>query len=127
MKNVIKTIFFLITIVAFMGCSNDDDSSVDEVLPTGTGKIIFYSFEDINCGTITITLDGRGNGTMDSAMLPSSTVHCQDTHSSMHYFRDLPQGDYTFTASCTSYNWSGSISLGNGTCYSYALSIGSAN
>ena len=125
MKYIIKSIFIVILISVF-SCSSDDDSNEPEAQPEGTGKIIFYSFNDMNCGAITVVLTGQGNGTLDSTKLPSNVVFCQDEHTSMYYFRGLPQGDYNFTASCSGYNWSGTITLGNGSCYCYALTLGSS-
>lgn len=127
MKNIIKSIA-LIFIFSLISCSSNDDSPTEVTeLPTGTGKIIFFSAQDINCGLITVTMVDRGSGTLDSVKLPSSVVSCQDTHASMLYFNNLPQGNYSFTATCTGYTWSETITLGNETCYSRALTIGSAN
>lgn len=65
----------------------------------GTGKIVFWVNKDFGCGPITVNMNGQ-SGTISQYY--SSSPACGASGSANF---TLPAGNYSFTASCSSFNW----------------------
>jgi len=126
MKFKFITIAFF-TVICF-ACSNDDDSGENTNLEgQGQSLLAFTAFGDLNCGEIIITVEGLGTKTMDGEDPPMGFVDCQDTSPSIAQWDDIPDGVYNYTGTCASYTWTGSRTLGVGSCSYLALTAGSAD
>ncbi|MCW9037835.1 hypothetical protein [Altibacter sp.] len=83
-----------------------------------TGDAIFWVNSDFGCGPITVNLAGVGssiiNGYFGSA--PACSVS-----SSGGNFDNLNPGVYSFTASCSNQNWSGTITITENGCFRQEL------
>ncbi|PKA82197.1 hypothetical protein ATE92_0323 [Ulvibacter sp. MAR_2010_11] len=78
-----------------------------------TGDAIFWVNSDFGCGPITVNLSGVGSTTINGFF--GSAPNCTDTGSGGN-FNNLNPGVYSFTASCSSQNWSGSITITENGC-----------
>lgn len=83
-----------------------------------TGNVMFWKSSDLGCGAITVTLNGQSSSM--SGYYPSGTPNCGASYSANF---TLPVGTYNFTASCTSYNWSGSVTVSADGCSKMRLYI----
>ncbi len=109
-------------------CNNDDDIAQDDNLEgQGQSLLAFYVFGELDCGEISIAVTGLETKTMDGQERPMGFVDCQDTSPSVVQWNDIPSGTYNYTATCQGFTWTGTRSLGNGTCSYLALTAGSAD
>lgn len=128
MKNILnKTLVVIALILYTVSCSNDDASEDQNLEGQGQSLLAFTAFGDLNCGEITITVDGLGTKMMDGENLSMGFVQCQDTSPSVAQWDDLPDGVYNYTATCSGFTWTGSRALGIGSCSYLALTAGSAD
>ena len=72
------------------------------------GTVSFWTATDFGCGSINVTLNGKGSGTLNQ-YFPSGSPSCGQ--SGTVSFSDLPYGTYSYSASCDSYSWSGSVTV----------------
>jgi hypothetical protein len=77
-----------------------------------TGSVIFWTSKDFGCGNITVNLQNAGSGTISSYY--SSTPTCGAPGSAN--FSSVSPGTWSFTASCSSRQWSGSLPVTAGQC-----------
>ena len=70
-----------------------------------TGGIMFYTNRDRNCGLIRVTLSGQGTKSITGWY--NYDPGCRAAYGAT--FSDLPVGVYTYTASCSGYSWSGTV------------------
>ena len=110
-----------------VSCSNDDDAQEESLVGQGQSLMAFTAFGDIGCGEITITVDELGTKTMNGENLPTGFVQCQDSGPTAIQWDDIPSGTYNYVASCSGYTWTGSRTIGNGSCSFLALTVGSAD
>lgn len=79
---------------------------------TGNGNIAFWTSSDLKCGPITVSIAGK-TGVINKYYY-DSTPPCGASGAANF---ELPAGDYTFTASCTSYHWPASqVTIRPGVC-----------
>ena len=93
----------------------------------GQSLLAFTARGDFYCGDITVVVDGLGTRIMDGQNPPLGFVDCQDTSPSVAQWNDIPDGVYNYTATCAGYTWTGSRTLGVGSCSYLALTAGSAD
>ena len=101
--------------VFFTGCKKED------LLPTppsspSTGQGMFWSSADLGCGNITVSIGGTSK--VISNYYNTSTPSCGAAGCATF---DLSPGTYSYTASCTGKNWSGSITITAGGCSTIEL------
>ncbi len=77
------------------------------------GGAIFWINEDFGCGNINVNVTGVGNSTISGYY--NTEPNCSDTSLGGN-FNDLPSGNYSYTASCTNKNWSGSFTVNDDSC-----------
>ena len=70
------------------------------------GSIVFWISNNFACGYVNVTLSGHGTKTI-TGFYYSGAPSCGDEHTAT--FTDLPIGTYTYTASCGSRTWSGTV------------------
>lgn len=95
------------------GNGDDDDDG-----GSGKGDFVFWTNQDYGCGPITVNVAGIGSTTINGYF--SSAPDCSDTGYGGN-FNNLDAGDYSFTANCQDYNWSGSFTVIEDTCYRLQL------
>lgn len=127
-----KTSLQLMTLFAFAllmsACSSDDDNVENQSLEgQGQSQLIFSAFGDIGCGVITVAVDQLETKTMDGQDPATGFVYCQDSSASVVQWMDIPAGTYTYVASCSGYTWTGTRTLGSGSCSNLSLTVGSAD
>ena len=83
----------------------------------GDGNVTFWAGSDLGCGTITVTFRGT-NGYMTHYF--SSSPGC-DAYGCANF--SAPAGTYSYTASCSEYNWSGSVTVNSGGCSTMKLTL----
>ncbi|PKP25343.1 MAG: hypothetical protein CVU03_08300 [Bacteroidetes bacterium HGW-Bacteroidetes-2] len=83
-----------------------------------TGDIIFWTGQDFGCGPITVFVESVGTNSITGFF--SSPPNCSDTGAGGN-FNNLPVGTYNFTASCSSFTWSGSFSITENGCLRFQL------
>ncbi|PKA82195.1 hypothetical protein ATE92_0320 [Ulvibacter sp. MAR_2010_11] len=86
-----------------------------------TGALIFYVNEDLGCGPINVNLEGVGSNTITGYY--GSTPDCGASGGAN--FSDLDPGVYSYTASCSDTNWSGTVTIEADTCLKQLLLPGS--
>ncbi|EDM44880.1 hypothetical protein SCB49_02129 [unidentified eubacterium SCB49] len=87
----------------------------------GTGNAVFWINSDYNCGAVTVNLSGNGSESITSYF--TSTPDCGTSGAAN--FSNLDPGTYSYTASCSDTNWSGTIDIAANTCSSELLLPGS--
>ncbi len=85
-----------------------------------TGSLIFYVNEDLGCGPISVNLSNVGNDTITGYY--GSAPDCGASAGAN--FSNLNPGVYSYTASCSGIDWSGTVTIEANTC-SRQLLIGS--
>jgi|TARA_R100000306_G_scaffold11683_2_gene13758 hypothetical protein len=103
------------------GGGNGDDGNDDDDDGSGTGDFIFWTNQDYGCGNISVSVDGIGSSTIDG-YFDSATPDCSNTSAGGN-FNNIPIGSYSFTASCSDYNWSGSFTVTEDTCNRLRLTL----
>lgn len=84
----------------------------------GNGKATFWSQYDLGCGNITVYISNT-SGTV-SGYYSGGNPGC-DAGSSANF--NLPAGTYEWTASCSEYNWSGTITINEDSCSTMQLTL----
>lgn len=81
--------------------SSSSGSSSSSSGSTSSGKVTFYTQTDLGCGTITVTVSGQGSQYISSYY--SSGISGCDKSGCANF--TLPPGTYSYSASCSGYNW----------------------
>ena len=84
----------------------------------GTGKATFWTQSDFGCGNITVYVSNT-SGTI-SGYFSSGNPGC-NADSSANF--QLSPGTYDWTASCSNYNWSGTITINEDNCSTMQLTL----
>ena len=84
----------------------------------GNGKATFWTQSDFGCGNITVNISNT-SGTI-SGYFSSGNPGC-DADSSANF--QLAPGTYEWTASCSNYNWSGTITVNADSCSTMQLTL----
>ena len=81
-----------------------------------SGQGMFWTASDQNCGPITVTINGQSKTITSyySSVTPSCGANGCANFS-------LPAGTYSYKATCSSYQWSGSITITAGGCFKMKL------
>ncbi|SFT01380.1 hypothetical protein [Sphingobacterium wenxiniae] len=95
------------------GNSNGNNSG------SGTGKVAFWVASDLGCGNITVTLNTGQQGTI-SSYYSSGTPSCGSSGNANF---TLDPGTYSFSASCSKYNWKGNFTVEKDGCLTNRLWI----
>ncbi|MAP79681.1 MAG: hypothetical protein CL526_01205 [Aequorivita sp.] len=85
------------------------------------GDVKFWTNQDFGCGSISVELNGIGTSTI-SRYYPGSTPNC-DPDGGGGNFNDVPAGTYTYTASCQGYQWNGSVTVTEDSCFTMQLTL----
>lgn len=88
---------------------------------SSTGDIIFWTNQDFGCGYIDVNVNGVGSTTL-SGYYSTRTPNCSDTGAG-GVFNDLQPGNYSYSASCSDYSWSGDFTIDAGGCLTFQLRI----
>ena len=67
---------------------------------SGTGEVMFWTRSDLGCGNITVTISGQSK-TMTS-YFTSGAPSCGTSGAATF---ELPEGTYSYSASCNNYHW----------------------
>ena len=81
------------------------------------GRVIFWLEKDLICGSIKVTI--KDSTKYVTTYVKSGQVGC-DVASNGAIF-SLPQGSYTYSASCSRYKWDGTIDIIAGQCTNFKL------
>ncbi len=84
----------------------------------GNGKATFWTQSDFGCGNITVYISNT-SGTI-SGYYSTGNPGC-NAGSSANF--NLPPGSYEWTASCSQYNWSGTITINADSCSTMQLTL----
>ena len=71
-----------------------------------TGKVLFWTSSDLGCGVINVSINGSSGSI--AGYYSSGSPECGASYGANF---TLTAGTYNFTASCSSYNWSGTVSV----------------
>ena len=88
---------------------------------SGKGDVKFWTNQDYGCGQITVNLSSVGSSTITGyyyAGTPDCTIDGYGGN-----FNDLTPGTYNYTASCQGYNWSGTVTISEDSCFKLQLTI----
>jgi hypothetical protein len=85
---------------------------------SGTGNVMFWIQSDLGCGAITVTLNGQSGSIVN--YYSSGAPSCGATGCANF---SLPAGTYSFSASCSSYTWNGTVTSTSGGCYRMNLHL----
>ncbi len=85
------------------------------------GDVKFWTNRDLGCGPITVNLSGVGTSTI-SSYYSSGTPDCVIDGAGGN-FNDLTPGTYNYTANCQGYNWSGSVTVTEDSCFRMQLTL----
>lgn len=85
-----------------------------------TGGVKFWTNQDYGCGFITVNLNGVGSSTISGyyGITPDCTIDGYGGN-----FNDLLPGNYSYTASCQGYNWSGIVTISANGCFKLQLTL----
>ncbi len=95
----------------------DPGEGPDDEDPDKTGSLAFYTFVDF--GTIQVTLEGIGSGTITRPLSTSTTATC-GAYGTLT-FENVPYGIYSYNATCAQGKWSGTITFAHD-CLTFRLS-----
>ncbi|MFZ4796762.1 MAG: hypothetical protein ACOYMA_04665 [Bacteroidia bacterium] len=84
---------------------------------TSNGSIVFWVGSDLGCGTVKVNLNGS-TGNISSYY--SSSPSCGASGCANF---TLPPGSYSYSASCGSYTWSGTVNATSNGCYKLQLTL----
>lgn len=85
---------------------------------SGTGDVKFWINQDFGCGPITVNVSGSGSSTITGFF--QSAPLCTNSSGGGN-FNNLPVGNYSFTASCSSLSWNGNFSITEDNCLQFQL------
>lgn len=100
------------------GCGSSGSGSGGNSGTSNNGNVTFWVARDFGCGNISVTLDGSRKTI--SSYYSGSNPGC---NSSGNANFTEGAGTYSYTASCTEYNWSGSVTITNGGCKTIQLTL----
>ena len=103
----------LFAVVLIVGCTKNDSTTA--LIAT---QAMFWVDSDFGCGTINVTINGV---TKAISGYNTNQPSCGSNYAATF---NLAAGNYSFTASCTSKNWSGNITVQAGQCNAFKLSSG---
>ncbi len=81
---------------------------------SNTGDLVFWTQSDLGCGPINVSLNGVGS-TNITGFFSGGAPDCSN-NSGGGNFNDLAPGTYSFTASCSTLNWNGTVTIQEGVC-----------
>ena len=101
---------------------NENNCSRVELVGSGgggdNGDVIFWINSDFGCGPITVNLSGVGTRTINGFW--NAAPDCTDLGAGGN-FNDVPPGNYSFSASCSSLSWNGTVTISDNTCTRFQL------
>lgn len=77
-----------------------------------SGQVTFWTASNLNCGEITVVLDGDTIGTITAKQ--DSKPFCNKTGTAT---KTIANGTYNYTASDTCNVWTGTVTLSENACY----------
>ena len=83
-----------------------------------TGDVIFWINEDFGCGNISVTINGIGSTTISGYY--ASLPECSYTNAGGN-INDIAAGTYNYSASCSGYNWNGTVNITANSCLRFQL------
>ncbi len=83
-----------------------------------TGNVAFWTQSDLGCGPVSVSIAGQ-TGTI-TGYYQSGSPGCGAQFNANF---TLAPGNYSYTASCGSYNWEGSVTISAGQCSTMRLQI----
>lgn len=103
------------------GCGSSSSSSSSGGTSSGgtsSGRVTFYTQSDLGCGTIYVSISGQSSKSITSYY--SSGISGCDKSGCANF--TLTPGTYTYTASCSGYNWGPtSFTVTSNGCLKYEL------
>lgn len=86
--------------------------------PTGSGEgnVMFWVQSDLGCGSISVTLNNQGSGSISSFY--SSSPSCGASGCATFI---VPAGTYSYSASCSEKTWNGSLTVAADQCFKMRL------
>ncbi|HET8886076.1 MAG TPA: hypothetical protein VFM70_06960 [Salinimicrobium sp.] len=84
----------------------------------GDGNLMFWTQSDLGCGMISVEISNY-SGTI-SSYYSGGAPSCGASGSANF---TLPEGNYSFSASCSGYTWNGSVSVSSGGCSKMELTL----
>ena len=88
---------------------------------SGKGDVKFWTNQDYGCGPITVNLNGVGTSSITGYYFAGTPDCIVDGYGGN--FNDLPEGTYSYTASCQGYNWDGNITITEDSCLRFQLTL----
>lgn len=85
-----------------------------------TGNVKFWINQDFGCGPISVYVSAVGSSTITGYY--SGLPNCSPDGYGGN-FNDLTPGVYSYTASCSGYNWSNTFTISEGVCLRYQLTL----
>jgi hypothetical protein len=84
---------------------------------TSNGSVVFWIASDLGCGNVKVNLNG-GTGYISSYYSTSPSCGASGCANFT-----LPPGSYSYSASCGSYTWSGTVNATSNGCYKMQLTL----
>ncbi len=91
------------------------------VIGNNKGNVKFWVNQDYGCGAITVNLNGVGSSAISGYYFSGNPDCIIDGVGGN--FNDLTPGNYNYTASCQGYNWSGSVTITQNSCFKMQLTL----
>src|SRR5690606_15888111 len=90
------------------------------IVGNSLGSVKFWTNQDYGCGYITVNLNGVGTSTISGyyGITPDCTIDGYGGN-----FNDLTPGNYSYTASCQGYSWSGMVTISANGCFKLQLTL----
>lgn len=85
------------------------------------GNIKFWVNQDYGCGPITVNMNGVGSSTISGYYFSGNPDCIIDGVGGN--FNDLTPGNYNYSASCQGYNWNGSVTITQNSCFKLQLTL----
>lgn len=103
--------YYGVTATTVAACGGEGGGGGGEQTST-SGELTFWTASDLGCGPIQVNVSGLGSGTITS--YHSSSLDCGASGTAS--FASVTPGSYSYTASCSDGEWSGSIDATAGGC-----------
>lgn len=88
------------------------------VVSNPVGDVIFWINQDFGCGNISVSINGIGSTVISGYY--ASTPDCSFTNAGGN-INDIPPGTYNYSASCSNYNWNGTVTITANSCLRFQL------
>ncbi len=88
----------------------------------GNGDVIFWINQDYGCGPISVSINGVGSTTISGYFPSGGAPDCSNTNAGGN-INNIPEGTYSFSASCTGYSWDGTLTVTSNGCFRQQLSL----